>query len=162
MIDKFRGTAKDAQLSLGKALMDMSTQRTSQVHRPRYEGNSRQLGIQGENYCAGDLTSCRQKPVILDCPNKLVYTPHVWGPSICNQAYFLAKNFPNNMPDIWGAEWGHICSTKPLLGPACVLGENRAPMSEVDSNCTFLLSLRNYISCTFISLMREVVPTRRL
>lgn len=73
-------------------------------------------------HAAGDLTSCRQKPVALDCPNKLVYSPHVWGPSICNQTYFAAKNFPANMADIWTSEWAHICSTKPLLGPACVIG----------------------------------------
>lgn len=72
---------------------------------------------------AGDLTSCRAKPVVLRCPNKLVYTPHVWGPSIANLPFFRLPGFPGNLLSIWTAEWAHICTTKPLLGPACVIGE---------------------------------------
>ena len=80
-------------------------------------------GMSLPDFFAGDLTSCRQKPVVLDCPNKLVYTPHVWGPSICSQSYFADKTFPTNMASLWTSEWAHICSTKPLLGPACIIGK---------------------------------------
>ena len=37
----------------------------------------------------------------VDLPaNKLVYSPHVYGPDVYNQPYFKKSDFPNNMPDI--------------------------------------------------------------
>lgn len=74
------------------------------------------------DFVVGDLSSCRLKPVQLKCANKLVYCPHVWGPSISEQTYFKDPSFPLNMPAIWNAEWGHICTQKPPLGPSCVIG----------------------------------------
>ena len=33
--------------------------------------------------------------------SKLVYSPHVYGPSVYLQHYFTAPGFPNNMPAVW-------------------------------------------------------------
>lgn len=33
-----------------------------------------------------------------------------------------APNFPANMPPIWTSHFGHILATRPLLGPALVVG----------------------------------------
>jgi endoglucanase len=41
-------------------------------------------------------------------PEKLVYSPHVYGPSVFNQSYFDAPDFPSNMPAIWDTHFGHL------------------------------------------------------
>ncbi len=38
--------------------------------------------------------------------NRLVLSPHVYGPDVYNQPYFNVSNFPNNMPAIWDAHFG--------------------------------------------------------
>ena len=40
--------------------------------------------------------------------NKLVWAPHVYGPSVYNQPYFSDPTFPNNMPNIWDIHFGHL------------------------------------------------------
>ena len=47
-------------------------------------------------------------PITLRHPNKVVLSPHVYGPSVHNQPYFRDPNFPDNMPPIWKLQWGHI------------------------------------------------------
>lgn len=39
-------------------------------------------------------------------PNRLVLSPHVYGPDVYNQSYFNAPDFPNNMPAIWDLHFG--------------------------------------------------------
>lgn len=50
--------------------------------------------------------------------NKLVLSPHVYGPDVFNQGYFGASNFPANMPGIWDQHFGQFAATYPV-----VLGE---------------------------------------
>lgn len=52
-------------------------------------------------------------------PNRLVLSPHVYGPDVFAQSYFAAANFPNNMPAIWDSHFGAIQS----MGYAVALGE---------------------------------------
>ena len=40
--------------------------------------------------------------------DKLVYSPHVYGPSVSNQPYFQTSDFPSNMPAIWNEHYGHL------------------------------------------------------
>ncbi|USX17815.1 cellulase family glycosylhydrolase [Oxalobacteraceae bacterium OTU3REALA1] len=55
----------------------------------------------------------------LDIPrNKLVLSPHVYGPDVFNQSYFDAPNFPANMPAIWDTHFGQFAKDYPV-----VLGE---------------------------------------
>lgn len=43
----------------------------------------------------------------LDVPaNRLVLSPHVYGPDVYNQTYFSNPNFPANMPAIWDLHFG--------------------------------------------------------
>ena len=39
---------------------------------------------------------------------RLVYSPHAYGPSISDQAYFRQSTFPSNMPDIWDEHFGYL------------------------------------------------------
>jgi endoglucanase len=56
----------------------------------------------GEN-----LTGAGAAPV--DLPEaRLVYSPHAYGPSVSDQAYFGALDFPSNMPAIWDEHFGYL------------------------------------------------------
>lgn len=53
----------------------------------------------------GNITPIKCYP--LDIPrNRLVLSPHVYGPDVFMQPYFSDANFPNNMPEIWDAHFG--------------------------------------------------------
>ncbi|MEM6805685.1 MAG: cellulase family glycosylhydrolase [Bacteroidota bacterium] len=56
----------------------------------------------------GNLRGVRTDPVNLSANNKLVYSPHEYGPEVYNQTWFSAANFPNNMPAIMDTAWGFV------------------------------------------------------
>lgn len=67
----------------------------------------------GEN-----LTEAGRLPV--DLPRaRLVYSPHVYGPSVSRMSYFGASDFPRNMPAIWESHFGHLATA----GQNMVMGE---------------------------------------
>jgi len=65
----------------------------------------------GEN-----LQAATRYPIELRLPRKLVYSPHVYGPSVSSQPYFNSQSFPQNMPAIWRTQW----STLPKLASSPV------------------------------------------
>lgn len=40
--------------------------------------------------------------------NRLVFSPHSYGPSVAAQSYFSDSSYPNNMPGIWDTLFGHL------------------------------------------------------
>jgi len=40
--------------------------------------------------------------------NRLVFSPHSYGPSVAAQSYFSATGYPANMPAIWDTLYGHL------------------------------------------------------
>lgn len=60
------------------------------------------------SWWGGVLDKVEKTPVRLSVPNKLVYSPHVYGPDVFPIAPFHEKTFPKNMRGIWDAEWGYI------------------------------------------------------
>jgi endoglucanase len=40
--------------------------------------------------------------------DRLVFSPHSYGPSVAMMDYFNDSNFPNNMPGIWDTLFGHL------------------------------------------------------
>jgi endoglucanase len=56
----------------------------------------------GEN-----LSGVSQSPVSLP-GSRLVYSPHVYGPSVFAQPYFGVAEFPGNMPAIWNKHFGYL------------------------------------------------------
>lgn len=71
----------------------------------------------GGHFWGENLEPLACKP--LNIPrDKLVLSPHVYGPDVYNMNYFSASNFPANMPAIWDSHFGKYASTYPL-----VLGE---------------------------------------
>lgn len=56
----------------------------------------------------GNLMGVATRPINLIKPEKLVYSPHEYGPEVYNQSWFSDPNFPNNMPQIWDTHFGFI------------------------------------------------------
>lgn len=47
--------------------------------------------------------------------DKLVLSPHVYGPDVFDQAYFQTGDFPNNMPAIWNQHFGQFAPAYTLV-----------------------------------------------
>lgn len=75
----------------------------------------------GAGYWWGEnLVGVQAAPVQLSRQEKLVYSPHVYGPSVYEQNYFSEPGFPLNMPSVWDAHFGFA---KALTQTPIVLGE---------------------------------------
>lgn len=62
-----------------------------------------------ENYWwGGNLRGVEQYPVILNVPNRVVYSAHDYPSCIYQQTWFSAKNYPANLPAVWDSFWGYI------------------------------------------------------
>lgn len=70
------------------------------------EGVSKGGGGYG-TFWGEDLTDAdKQVPTIPR--ERLVYSPHVYGPSVFNQGYFAVPQFPGNLWKIWDVHFGHL------------------------------------------------------
>ncbi|MDJ0732821.1 MAG: cellulase family glycosylhydrolase [Nostocaceae cyanobacterium] len=58
----------------------------------------------------GNLEGVKRFPVRLLRRNKLVYSPHEYGPGVYNQPYFQDKNFPKNLINRWQIGFNYIAS----------------------------------------------------
>jgi endoglucanase len=56
----------------------------------------------------GNLRSAGMSQVQLDVPNRVVYSPHDYPPSVYNQSWFLDPSFPSNLPGLWDQTWGYL------------------------------------------------------
>jgi chitinase len=64
---------------------------------------------QGNNYWwGGNLMGVRDRPIELDVPNKLVYSPHDYPNSIYEQPWFKEPGYPANLPAKFDQMWGYI------------------------------------------------------
>jgi endoglucanase len=70
------------------------------------------------SWWGGNLMGVRDAPINLARPNKLVYSPHVYGPSVYAQPYFSDGAFPANLPAIWNNHWAFL--KRENLGAVCV------------------------------------------
>lgn len=74
--------------------------------------------------------------------DRLVLSPHVYGPDVFAQSYFSAADFPNNMPAIWNSHFGDVQTQ----GYAVVLGETGGKYGAGDpKDKTFQDSLFAYL-----------------
>ncbi|MHA7055742.1 cellulase family glycosylhydrolase [Aquimarina sp. M1] len=65
----------------------------------------------------GNLQGARDYPITLSNPNKLMYSPHEYGPTVFEQTWFSASDFPENMPAIWEEQFNFLTTngTSPLF-----------------------------------------------
>jgi endoglucanase len=74
----------------------------------------------GAGYWWGEnIVGAKVAPVRLRDQSKLVYSPHVYGPSVYMQHYFETFDFPNNMPAVWKEHFAFAQE----LGTPIVIGE---------------------------------------
>jgi endoglucanase len=69
-------------------------------------------------YWGSVLDSVRERPVVLSVPDRVVYTPHYYGPSVYPMQYH--SDIATNVPKVMEQDFGYICRE----GLGCVfLGE---------------------------------------
>lgn len=75
-------------------------------------------GYQGAEpvFWGENLTGVRLAPIDLPAA-RLVYSPHVYGPSVYAQPYFTAGDFPANMPAIWDDHFGFLFGQSSAVVP---------------------------------------------
>jgi endoglucanase len=67
----------------------------------------------------GQLEGAAKYPVRLSHPNKLVYTPHDYGPDVSPQGWFNSPDYPRNLPKVWLDHWAAL----PQGGTPILIGE---------------------------------------
>jgi endoglucanase len=101
--------------------------------------------IDGDDVVCGygdNLKGVSAHPVQLGKADKLVYSPHTYGPSQHDRAEFHNAVFPSNMPDVWDNHWGYIRDS--AGSPAVVLGEWGGPLA--DANLKWMNALADYLT----------------
>ncbi len=68
-------------------------------------GNASANGGFGANW-GGNLFEATALPGIPS--NRLVFSPHAYGPSVAVLDYFSAPDYPANMPNVWNTLFGHL------------------------------------------------------
>lgn len=59
------------------------------------------------HWWGGNLEGMKNQP--LDLPkDRIVLSPHVYGPGLYMQSYFSERSFPGNMPSIWDEHFGFL------------------------------------------------------
>lgn len=79
----------------------------------------------------GNLEGVKHYPVRLSVRNKLVYSPHEYGPGVYNMPWFSEKSFPQNLINYWQIGFHYISSQN--LAPI-LIGEFGGRL--VDTNST--------------------------
>jgi endoglucanase len=60
------------------------------------------------HWWGGNLEGVRRFPVRLSRRNKLVYSPHEYGPGVTNQPWFSERSFPKNLLQRWEIGFNYI------------------------------------------------------
>jgi endoglucanase len=66
-----------------------------------------QVGSDGY-WWGGNLIGVASAPIVLSKPDKLVYSPHEYGPEVFAQTWFSAADYPKNLPGIWDKYFGYL------------------------------------------------------
>ncbi|HEY9607240.1 MAG TPA: cellulase family glycosylhydrolase [Allocoleopsis sp.] len=62
------------------------------------------------HWMGANLEGVDRFPVRLSKPNKLVYSPHEYGPGVYNQPWFNESQFPKNLESRWETGWHYIAT----------------------------------------------------
>jgi endoglucanase len=89
----------------------------------------------------GNLEGVQSDPVRLGVPDRVVYSPHDYGPGVFEQSWFVASDFPTNLPAIWDVHWGFIANDQ--VAPV-VLGEFGGRSVGVDPEGLWQRALMDY------------------
>ena len=101
-------------------------------------------GVWQDTWWGGNLKGVAEFPVVLNVPNKLVYSAHEYSQDIFNHTWLNAQDFPSNMPPRWDSFWGYIY--KSGIAPV-LLGEFGTDFAY-PRDPTWLHALVEYIDTT--------------
>jgi endoglucanase len=90
----------------------------------------------------GNLIGVGRAGVTLSLPNRVVYSPHDYGPEVYPQGWFKDPTFPANLPSVWDAHWGYIA--RDGIAPV-VLGEFGGRSVGSDPAGQWQRALLNYV-----------------
>ncbi|MCL5265112.1 MAG: cellulase family glycosylhydrolase [Chloroflexi bacterium] len=90
----------------------------------------------------GNLQGVAKHPVKLNIPNRVVYSPHDYGPEVFPQGWFFDPTFPSNLPKVWDKYWGYIHKNR--FAPI-VLGEFGGRSVGSDAEGQWQQALLNYL-----------------
>jgi chitinase len=100
----------------------------------------------GQSYWwGGNLMGVKDHPVVLNEPNKLVYSAHDYPNSVYPQPWFQAANYPANLPALFTQMWGYIYQQN--IAPVWV-GEFGTKLVD-PKDAPWLQALTNYLGGDF-------------
>ena len=70
----------------------------------------------GNHWWGGNLEPQACAPLAIPA-DKLVFSPHVYGPDVFEQPYFSAPDFPANLPAIWDQHFGFLADEGRVIAP---------------------------------------------
>lgn len=100
----------------------------------------------GQSYWwGGNLMGVATLPVVLNAPNKLVYSIHDYPASVSAQTWFSAGNYPQNLGGVWDGYWGYVFKNN--LAPV-IVGEFGSKLETV-SDQQWMDKLTDYMDGDF-------------
>ncbi len=107
----------------------------------------------GEGYWwGGSLVGVNDRPIELTNPEKLVYSPHEYGPTVFEQEWFKVSDFPENMPGIWDKQFGFIAKQDEghlFIGELGIKGEGGKDEIWFDKFLNYMDESKEAYSWTF-------------
>ncbi|NTY61545.1 cellulase family glycosylhydrolase [Mycolicibacterium sphagni] len=101
---------------------------------------------QGQSYWwGGNLMGVKDRPIVLNVPNRVVYSPHDYPNSVYPQTWFQSANFGTNLPNVFRNAWGYIYEQG--IAPIYV-GEFGTKLSD-PKDAVWLEALTSYLSGDF-------------
>lgn len=101
---------------------------------------------QGQSYWwGGNLMGVKDRPIVLNVPNRVVYSPHDYPNSVYPQSWFQSANFGANLPNVFRNAWGYIYEQG--IAPIYV-GEFGTKLSD-PKDAVWLEALTSYLSGDF-------------
>ncbi len=119
----------------GNAILAVNPNWLIVVEGVEYHGNT-------GYWWGGNLKGVAAFPVLLDVPNRLVYSAHDYPSSIYAQTWFSSPDYPANLSAVWDAHWGYI--SKKDIAPV-LMGEFGTRL-ESEADKLWFDALVKYIS----------------
>ncbi len=98
----------------------------------------------------GNLEGVASDPVKLSVPDKLVYSPHDYGPEVYNQSWFQAPNpadLAHTLPAVWEKHWAYV----EKLGVPLYVGEFGGNSMGQDAEGVWQRTLVSFMKANNIS-----------
>ena len=98
-------------------------------------------GTWENTWWGGNLQHVALNPIVLNIPNKVVYSAHEFSQDVYNQQYLQEADFPTNLRPRWDSFWGYLfrTNTAPIF-----IGDFKTNFGY-PRDATWLTTLMNYL-----------------